>query len=201
MKPMNDKLKLIEYGLGEEEDNMGVYAVSLVSEPAIMVDFVALSKQSLMLARVEDGEKRMLYGPALIPNQPIVRYDGNNEKYYITYTKETIEQTAQEFLKRNMHHNHTIQHEMPVNNLTVVESWVTMGAHDKSMNLGFELPEGTWMIGVKVDDDKTWEAVKNGEVKGFSIEGWFTPMAETEVKEKDLEKLLAELAVALEMNL
>lgn len=198
---MNDKLKLIEYGLGEEEDNMGVYAVSLVSEPAIMVDFVALSKAHLMLAQVEDGEKRMLYGPALIPNQPIVRYDGNNEKYYITYSKDTIEQTAQEFLKRNMHHNHTIQHEMPVNNLTVVESWVTTGAHDKSMNYGFELPEGTWMIGVKVDDDATWAAVKNGEVKGFSIEGWFAPMSETQVQEKDLEKLLAELAKALETNL
>jgi len=198
---MNDKLKLIEYGLGEEEDNMGVYAVSLVSEPAIMVDFVALSKSNLLLARVEDGEKRMLYGPALIPNQPIVRYDGNNEKYFITYSKETIEQTAQEFLKRNMHHNHTIQHKMPVNNLTVVESWVTTGAHDKSMNYGFELPEGTWMIGVKVDDDKTWQAVKNGEVKGFSIEGWFAPMSETDVTEKDLEKLLAELAKQLEMNL
>jgi hypothetical protein len=196
-----DKLKLIEYGLGEEEDNMGVYAVSLVSEPAIMVDFVALSKANLLLARVEDGEKRMLYGPALIPNQPIVRYDGNNEKYYITYSKDTIEQTAQEFLKRNMHHNHTIQHEMPVNNLTVVESWVTTGAHDKSMNYGFELPEGTWMIGVKVDDEATWQAVKNGEVKGFSIEGWFAPMSETQVQEKDLEKLLAELAKALEMNL
>jgi hypothetical protein len=195
-----DKLKLIEYGLGEEEDNMGVYAVSLVSEPAIMVDFVALSKANLLLARVEDGEKRMLYGPALIPNQPIVRYDGNNEKYYITYSKDTIEQTAQEFLKRNMHHNHTIQHEMPVNNLTVVESWVTTGAHDKSMNYGFELPEGTWMIGVKVDDEATWQAVKNGEVKGFSIEGWFAPMSETQVQEKDLEKLLAELAKALEMN-
>jgi hypothetical protein len=198
---MNDKLKLIEYGLGEEEDNMGVYAVSLVSEPAIMVDFVALSKAHLLLAQVEDGEKRMLYGPALIPNQPIVRYDGNGEKYYITYSTQTIEQTAQEFLKRNMHHNHTIQHEMPVNNLTVVESWVTMGAHDKSMNLGFELPEGTWMIGVKVDDEATWQAVKNGEVKGFSIEGWFAPMSETQVQEKDLEKLLAELAEQLEMNL
>ena len=198
---MNDKLKLIEYGLGEEEDNMGVYAVSLVSEPAIMVDFVALSKANLLLARVEDGEKRMLYGPALIPNQPIVRYDGNNEKYYITYSKDTIEQTAQEFLKRNMHHNHTIQHEMPVNNLTVVESWVTTGAHDKSMNYGFELPEGTWMIGVKVDDEATWQAVKNGEVKGFSIEGWFAPMSETQVQEKDLEKLLAELAEQLETNL
>jgi hypothetical protein len=198
---MNDKLKLIEYGLGEEEDNMGVYAVSLVSEPAIMVDFVALSKAHLLLAQVEDGEKRMLYGPALIPNQPIVRYDGNGEKYYITYSTQTIEQTAQEFLKRNMHHNHTIQHEMPVNNLTVVESWVTMGAHDKSMNLGFELPEGTWMIGVKVDDEATWQAVKNGEVKGFSIEGWFAPMSETQVQEKDLEKLLAELAKQLEMNL
>ena len=195
-----DKLKLIEYGLGEEEDNMGVYAVSLVSEPAIMVDFVALSKANLLLARVEDGEKRMLYGPALIPHQPIVRYDGNGEKYFITYSKDTIEQTAQEFLKRNMHHNHPIQHEMPVNNLTVVESWVTTGAHDKSMNYGFELPEGTWMIGVKVDDEATWQAVKNGEVKGFSIEGWFAPMSETQVQEKDLEKLLAELAKALEMN-
>jgi hypothetical protein len=198
---MNDKLKLIEYGLGEEEDNMGVYAVSLVSEPAIMVDFVALSKSNLLLARVEDGEKRMLYGPALIPNQPIIRYDGNGDKYFITYSKDTIEQTAQEFLKRNMHHNHTIQHEMPVNNLTVVESWVTTGSHDKSMNYGFELPEGTWMIGVKVDDDNTWQAVKNGEVKGFSIEGWFAPMSETDVTEKDLEKLLAELSKELEMNL
>jgi hypothetical protein len=198
---MNDKLKLIEYGLGEEEDNMGVYAVSLVSEPAIMVDFVALSKANLLLARVEDGEKRMLYGPALIPDLPIVRYDGNGEKYFITYSKETIEQTSQEFLKRNLHHNHTIQHQIPVNNLTVVESWVTTGAHDKSMNYGFELPEGTWMIGVKVDDDNTWQAVKNGEVKGFSIEGWFAPMSETDVTEKDLEKLLAELAEQLEMNL
>jgi hypothetical protein len=198
---MNDKLKLIEYGLGEEEDNMGVYAVSLVSEPAIMVDFVALSKANLLLARVEDGEKRMLYGPALIPDLPIVRYDGNGEKYFITYSKETIEQTSQEFLKRNLHHNHTIQHQIPVNNLTVVESWVTTGAHDKSMNYGFDLPEGTWMIGVKVDDDNTWEAVKNGEVKGFSIEGWFAPMSETDVTEKDLEKLLAELAEQLEMNL
>jgi hypothetical protein len=198
---MNDKLKLIEYGLGEEEDNMGVYAVSLVSEPAIMVDFVALSKANLLLARVEDGEKRMLYGPALIPDLPIVRYDGNGEKYFITYSKETIEQTSQEFLKRNLHHNHTIQHQIPVNNLTVVESWVTTGAHDKSMNYGFELPEGTWMIGVKVDDDNTWQAVKNGEVKGFSIEGWFAPMSETDVSEKDLEKLLAELAAQLEMNL
>lgn len=196
-----DKLKLIEYGLGEEESNMGVYAVSLVSEPALMVDFVALSKQNLLLARVEDGEKRMLYGPALIPNLPIVRYDGNGEKYFIQYSKETVEQTSQEFLKRNLHHNHTIQHQMPVNNLTVVESWLTTGAHDKSMNYGFEVPEGTWMIGVKVDDDTTWQAVKNGEVKGFSIEGWFTPMSESDVTEKDLEKLLAELAEQLEMNM
>jgi hypothetical protein len=56
------------------------------------------------------------------------------------------------------------------------------------------------MIGVKVDDDATWQAVKNGEVKGFSIEGWFTPLAEKNIEEKDLEKLLAELSEAFEMN-
>jgi Putative phage serine protease XkdF len=188
---MNNEVKVIEYGLGDN-DEYGVYAISLVDEPAIEVDFVALNKDRILLARVQDGEKRMLYGPALIPNQAIVRYDKNGAKYFIKYSPETIEKTAQEFLKRNLHHNHTVQHELPVAGLTVVESWIKQGA-DKGQEFGFDLPDGTWMIGVKVEDENTWEAVKQGVLKGFSIEGFFVPEKEEVYNESELEAILTSL--------
>lgn len=188
---MNNEVKVIEYGLGDN-DEYGVYAISLVDEPAIEVDFVALNKDRILLARVQDGEKRMLYGPALIPNQAIVRYDKQGQKYFIKYSPETIEKTAQEFLKRNLHHNHTVQHELPVAGLTVVESWIKQGA-DKGQEFGFDLPDGTWMIGVKVEDETTWEAVKQGVLKGFSIEGFFVPEKEEVYNESELETILTSL--------
>lgn len=188
---MNNEIKVIEYGLGDN-DEYGVYAISLVDEPAIEVDFVALNKDRILLARVQDGEKRMLYGPALIPNQAIVRYDKQGQKYFIKYSPETIEKTAQEFLKRNLHHNHTVQHELPVAGLTVVESWIKQGA-DKGQEFGFDLPDGTWMIGVKVEDETTWEAVKQGVLKGFSIEGFFVPEKEEVYNESELEAILTSL--------
>jgi hypothetical protein len=188
---MNNEVKVIEYGLGDN-DEYGVYAISLVDEPAIEVDFVALNKDRILLARVQDGEKRMLYGPALIPNQAIVRYDKQGQKYFIKYSPETIEKTAQEFLKRNLHHNHTVQHELPVAGLTVVESWIKQGA-DKGQEFGFDLPDGTWMIGVKVEDDNTWDAVKQGVLKGFSIEGFFVPEKEESYNESELETILTSL--------
>lgn len=188
---MNNEVKVIEYGLGDN-DEYGVYAISLVDEPAIEVDFVALNKDRILLARVQDGEKRMLYGPALIPNQAIVRYDKQGQKYFIKYSPETIEKTAQEFLKRNLHHNHTVQHELPVAGLTVVESWIKQGA-DKGQEFGFDLPDGTWMIGVKVEDETTWEAVKQGVLKGFSIEGFFVPEKEEVYNESELEAILTSL--------
>lgn len=187
----NNEVKVIEYGLGDN-DEYGVYAISLVDEPAIEVDFVALNKDRILLARVQDGEKRMLYGPALIPNQAIVRYDKQGQKYFIKYSPETIEKTAQEFLKRNLHHNHTVQHELPVAGLTVVESWIKQGA-DKGQEFGFDLPDGTWMIGVKVEDQTTWEAVKQGVLKGFSIEGFFVPEKEEVYNESELEAILTSL--------
>jgi hypothetical protein len=187
----NNEVKVIEYGLGDN-DEYGVYAISLVDEPAIEVDFVALNKDRILLARVQDGEKRMLYGPALIPNQAIVRYDKQGQKYFIKYSPETIEKTAQEFLKRNLHHNHTVQHELPVAGLTVVESWIKQGA-DKGQEFGFDLPDGTWMIGVKVEDETTWEAVKQGILKGFSIEGFFVPEKEEVYNESELEAILTSL--------
>lgn len=170
----NKKLPIRKYQL-DEEGFAGVYAMSVVDMPAIEVDFVALKKQTdrVKMAEVNE-ERRMLYGPALIPDQLIYRIDPNTkEEYYAQYDRKVVEQTAHLFFEKNQHHNHTVMHEIPVTGLTVVESWLKEGQSDKSVELGFDLPDGTWFIGVKVKNDAVWEDVKNGTLKGFSIEAFF----------------------------
>ncbi len=87
-----------------------------------------------------------------------------------------------------------------MNGVTVVESWIKEGDADKSIALGMnELPDGTWFIGAKVEDDSVWNDIKAGKVRGFSIEGYFSEvnvsMAECNTNEKlflaEIEKLFA----------
>ena len=56
----------------DEEGRLGITAMGLVDMPAIEENWIALSK--MQLAKV-DEERRMLYGPALIPDKEILRYD------------------------------------------------------------------------------------------------------------------------------
>ena len=57
--------------------------------------------------------------------------------------------------------------------------------NDKSTNYGFNLPQGTWMISMKVNNDEIWNKVKLGEVKGFSIEGYFADKYEMSLINED----------------
>ena len=125
-----------------------------------------------------DDEKRMIYGPAMIPNKFIIRQDQFTGKpYYVFFSKKTINQLSQKYLKKKYTDKTNIEH-TPVNlkGVNVVESWIIEDSdYDKSIKLGFKnLPEGTWMIGMKVDDDKVWDYIKQGKLKGFSVEGYFT---------------------------
>jgi hypothetical protein len=155
------------------DDNMklGVQAISLVEFPAIEENFVALS--SVKLSAV-NPERRMLYGPVLIPDKYILRIDPETgEEFYIVFEKETVYQCAHQFMMKNLQHNHTLEHKYALTGCTVVESWVVEGEFDKSKHLGIEAPVGTWMSGTYVQDDQVWEQVKDGSVRGFSIEGIF----------------------------
>ena len=68
---------------------------------------------------------------------------------------------------------------MSIQNLTVVESWLVDNPKmDKSVNYGLNVPKGTWMVSMKVNNDEIWnDYVKTGKVKGFSIEGFFSDQA------------------------
>lgn len=168
-----DKKRIVKCVI-DENGKLGLTAMGLVDVPAIEENWVALSSEKVKLSSV-DKERRMLYGAALIPEKLILRIDKNNEEYYMKFERETIEQLAHDFYKKNLHHTTNLQHQYPVTGVTIVESWLKEGNSDKSLALGLsDLPDGTWFIGAKVDDDSVWEEVKSGAIRGFSIEGMFT---------------------------
>ena len=182
-------MNIIELILDEENEVTGIDAVSIVSAGAIESDFITLSEQEVKLAKV-DEEKRILMGAALIPNKPIFRKQGE-EMYYVYFSKETVRRASELFFMNGNQNNATLEHQMSINDLTVVESWIVEGEQDKSRLYDLEVPVGTWMISMKVENDEVWnDYVKSGKVKGFSIEGYFADKAK--LSKRDIE---AELQV------
>lgn len=166
-------MKTIELYIDEENEFSGIEAISVVEFPAIEEDFIALKKHEVQLAEV-DKEKRILMGAALIPNKEIYRTNGE-EEYNIFFSEETVKKASELFLSRGKQNNSTLEHQVDLQGLSVVESWIIEDTNmDKSKKYGLSLPKGTWMVSVKVNNDEIWEEfVKKGKVKGFSIEGFF----------------------------
>ena len=166
-------MKTIELYIDEENEFSGIEAISVVENPAIEEDFIALKKHEVQLAEV-DKEKRILMGAALIPNKEIYRTNGQ-EEYNIFFSEETVKKASELFLSRGKQNNSTLEHQVDLEGLSVVESWIIEDTNmDKSKKYGLSLPKGTWMVSVKVNNDEIWEEfVKKGKVKGFSIEGFF----------------------------
>ena len=167
-------MKIYEMLINEEIENFGVQAVSVVENPAIGSDFIALAEnEQVMLAEVSK-DKQILMGACLIPDKPIFR-KGDKENYYIYFSKETIAKTAEAFFRNSNQNNATLEHNETLEGMTIFESWlVDDPKFDKSAKYGLNVPSGTWMVSMKVDDKNVWDNyVKNNKVFGFSIEGTF----------------------------
>jgi hypothetical protein len=194
-------MKIIELILDEDEA-IGVEAISVVENPAIESDFIALNNQEIKLAEI-NKEKRLLMGALLIPQKPIYRKSGK-EEYYIFFSRKTVERASQMYLQNGNQSQSTLEHDKQLKGLTLVESWIVEDKEkDKTALYGLDVPVGTWMGSVKVDNDEIWnDYVKSGKVKGFSIEGYFADKLErpNEELKEDLsaeDKLINELKKAL----
>ena len=170
-------MRIVELILDEDQE-IGIEAISVVENPAIEEDFIALKSQEFKLAEV-DKERRILMGALLIPNKPIYRRNGDDE-YYIYFSKDTVLKASQMYLTQGKQNNSTLEHQYAIEGLSLVESWLVEDkVHDKSVKYGMDLPLGTWVGSVKVNNEKIWnEFVKTGKVKGFSIEGYFADKME-----------------------
>jgi len=194
-------MRIVELILDEDQEEGGIEAISIVESPAIESDFVALESQEIKLATV-DKEKRILLGALLIPNKPIYR-NGAEGEYYIFFSKETIVKASQMYLRNGNQNSTTLEHDQTLKGLTLVESWIVESeTEDKSRKYGLNVPIGTWMGSVKVNNEDVWqEYVETNKVRGFSIEGYFSDRMETKDKIKEdmsEEKIAAELLSKIE---
>ena len=178
---MKKKLtKITELVISDDNEELSIDAISLVTSPAIEVDFVFFGKDkhNLTFSKI-DEEKRMLISPALIPNKQIFRYNPNTDsEYYVYFSTDTVRKASELYLKYNNHHKATYQHQDRVAGVLTVESWIKEGDQDKSKMYGYDLPNGTWFVKMKIENKDLWEKIKAGELKGLSIEGYFVDKME-----------------------
>ena len=186
-------MKVYDVVLNEGKER-GVYGISVVENPAMEGMFIALSEQGpqeVKLAKV-DTEKRILMGVALIPDKKIHRnIDG--EEFFIQFSKDTIEKAAHLFLSNGYQNESSLEHQLKLEGMSIVESWIIEDKdNDKSRKHGFDYPEGSWMVSMKVNDQVLWdEFVKKGVIKGFSIDGLFS-LKEIQLNNQDMSKSIVE---------
>ena len=189
-------MRIVELVIDENDETSGIEAISVVETPAIEENFVALNKHELQLKEV-NKEKRILMGAALIPDKSIYRRNDKGDEYYIYFSKDTVRKASELFFKRSNHKNATYEHKQPIEGMTIVESWIVENTkQDKSALYGLNLPVGTWAVSMKVDNDEIYEKAKNGEVKGFSIEGYFADkldMSSQSIEEYERQLTIEEL--------
>ena len=180
-------MKIIELILDEENEDNGITAISVVENPAIEEDFIALKNQEVKFAE-QDKEKRILMGAALIPNKPIYRKNEEDE-YYIFFSASTVRKASELFFIKGNQSEATLEHKVALEGLTIVESWIVESEQDKSRHYGMNVPVGTWMVSMKVNSDEVWnDYIRTKKVRGFSIEAYFSSKLEQRPKDKTLKE-------------
>jgi len=190
---------LFELVLKDEED--GVFANSFVNSPAMERHFVFFGKE--IHFQTISNEKKLVAGPLMIPNKKILRLDGEGKPYYVFFKPETIEKIARKFMKNKFNDSVTVEHGKKVKGVNLAESWIIeQSAKDKSNIYGFTLPKGTWFGIYDVSgNNEVWQEVKNGNFRGFSIEGLFehqqSNMKLSSIEEKTIDELTDDEAEVL----
>lgn len=155
----------------------GMNAVSLVEYPAIERDFVAFSKENKeeKIQKLQfNNEQYTVFGPAIICNLPIYRNSPSIGEHYVVFDAESIKKIVEKYNKFGLQNMVNIEHSD--NNYTPA-TMISSFIKDSKLGInpaGFEdVADGSWFVSFKIHDVDTWSRIKNGELKGFSIEGFF----------------------------
>lgn len=169
-----------------------VDAIALVENPAIESDFIAFSKEQENISFSMDDENMELLGAAMIPNLKMYRKNKEGVEYYAFFTAPTIRQIAQVFSKNGFQSNLNIAHTPTPAHSYIFQNYIVDESKGMFSPKGLNLPDGSWAIGVKVTDKKVWQNIKEGKIKGFSVEGVFELFKEEFDKQdsQELEEVL-----------
>jgi hypothetical protein len=184
-------MELPVYLMTIDEVDEGVSYVALVESPAIERPFQAFSKEKMRFT--ETGEKRVLTGPLMLADTPIIRRDKTRGEYFVIFQKETIRKMVQKYFKQGNQHNVNAEHSTELDGVYMFESYLI--DRDRGINPpnGYEdAKDGSWFGSFKVENDKVWE--ERDQFTGFSIEGYFG----MQPTDSEIEVAMAEFAEAFE---
>lgn len=188
-------MKLFELTI-EDEDVDGIFAISMVDDPAIMAWGTYFGKEEVRFAEV-DGYENLFMAPILIPDRKILRIDGEGNPYEVFLSKSTIKRLSQLYLEKKFQDQVTVEHEKKVEGITLVESWIKESANkDKSLLYNLSAPVGSWIGTFRITNEEMQEKFRKGEVSAVSIEGLFNHdlVEATKVEDKDIEDFTEEEA-------
>lgn len=180
------------YDITLEDFEQGMYKISLVDKPAIEENFIYFSKQTIEM--FANDEKREVVGPIMIPNKEILRFSPDSGYYYVRFTEETIKNIMYNYSKKGLFNAFGIHHSYDTNEVVMLEVWMKESENDKSKDYGFELPNGTVFVKAKIESNELFNAIKGGEINGFSIE------IEANIKPTNKEKEMSEFSFAKELG-
>jgi hypothetical protein len=194
---MKKDLQNIELTI-KDELNQGVFAISFVDKPAIEEPFLMLNALEIEL-KVIDESKREVVGLALVPNKKILRRIKDKD-FTISFSEQTIEKVQELYLRNLRANNVTIDHEKPVDGVSLIESWIVEDEkNDKSNIYNLNAVKGAWVVKMKIYNNEVYEGVKLGKFNGFSIEGVFDGLEQLNMSEQtEEEQLIEEIKQLLE---
>lgn len=166
-------LKIYDAVIDDEQD--GIFIMSLVDEPATQVNWVCFNKDKQQFAIV-NHEEHVLAGVVMVADTPIYRINELGEEYYLKFSKETIKQMAEKMLADGTHNNIDIQHNNQIldkGKVSLVELFIKDSSKGIDPNY-LDVPDGSLLANYKIYDNVLWEAAKNGKLNGFSLSGFFT---------------------------
>ena len=155
------------------DEETGMMKISLVDDPAVMSDFLAFDNiRKMQMYSVTDDEKRLVRGVVMRADFPIYRRDERMGEYYIIYKPETIRKMAEKYLAESRQNILNAMHrgeDLP--DIYMVQYFIK--GDGVSVDGFDDIADGSLFAEFHILNDEVWNAVKAGDYKGFSLEGFF----------------------------
>ena len=187
-----EKIEVFELVI-DTDDESGVTAIALVDQPAIDSNWMAFSQQTEYKFAVKDEEKRIIEGYFMVADLLIPRIGENGEKFFVKFSAKTIEQIREKQSRLGMNNNFNLMHDprQIAEGVYMLDNLIIDNERGKVAPKEFEkVPNGSLWGSAKVDNDEIWEQVKNGEFKGFSVEGMFKQLEPVTMDEETINKII-----------
>lgn len=159
----------------DDNDQLGMDAISLVEYPAVEVNFLAFSQEEKMNFTQLNEEKREITGVVCLADTPILRKNEQFGVHYILFEKDTIRKMMLRYFKNGLGNQVNIEHQGDmVEGLTMVESYIKDSKRNIAPVEFKDVPDGSWIATFKVENDEVWNAIKEKHsLRGFSLQGMF----------------------------